>query len=135
MLEILIKERYYKRENKIFQHFIFDKRNGKYLRDTRLSIYKNFEKRIKEKAFQGLYFIQRRDEKDRTVLEYEIVEDFEKPKNQYFVVAAELPPNPGCDYCKYKNLYNPPFIWCEYKQKTLSHKIKNCKFFNQKDEI
>jgi hypothetical protein len=135
MLEILIKERYYKRENKVFQHFIFDKRQGKYLRDIRLKIYREFEKRIKQKAFDELYFIQRRDETDRTVLEYEIEEGFEKPKNTYFVVAAELPSNPGCDFCKHRRDYNPPFVWCEYKQKTLSHKIKNCKFFNQKEEL
>lgn len=127
MLEILISERYYKRNEKIFQHFIFNKKYNKYLFDERLRIYQEIQRKINERVLD-LYFIQKRNENDRIVLEYE---GDEKPKNDYFVVAAELPKNYGCDYCQYKKVYNPPFIWCEYKQKTLPHKIKTCKFFRQ----
>jgi hypothetical protein len=127
MLEILIKERYYKRENKIFQHFIFDKKYNKYLTNERLKISQEFERKIKEKKLD-YYFIKRRDEKDRFVLEYE---GDEKPQNNYFVVAAELPKNLGCDYCIYKKERKTNFLWCEYKQEFTS-KIKTCKFFRQK---
>lgn len=128
MLEVLISERYYKRDGKIFQHFIYDKKYHKYINDERLIIGQLFESKIKEKSLD-LYFVKRREEKDRVVLEYE---GEDKPRNSYFVIAYEIPKTLGCDYCKYKYIYNPPFIWCEYKQKTLTYKIKTCKFFRQK---
>jgi|GEM_PF-4325031 hypothetical protein len=135
MTEILISERFYKRSNKIFQHFIYDKKMSKCLLDERYKIHEIFEAKIKEKAL-SLYFIQRREEKDRIILEYEITEEFEKPSNSYFVVAYEIPKYPGCDFCKFRQQCkecskNSPFIYCEYKQKTLSHKLKTCKFFRQ----
>lgn len=135
MIEVLISERYYKRENKIFQHFIFDKKMSKFIRDERYKVYELFERKVKSRALD-LYFIQRREDKDRVILEYELIEDFEKPSNEYFVIAAELPKYPGCDYCKFRKQCegcskDSPFIFCEYKQKTLSHKLKTCKFFRQ----
>lgn len=134
-IEVVIGERFYVRGGKIFQHFIYDKRYDKPLRDLRLSVYEQFETKIKEKSL-NLYFIKRREEPGKVILEYEFPEGSERPSNSYFTLMSFLPDNMGCDFCKHcKKGYNgSPFVWCEVKQKALSHKIKNCKFFRQKNE-
>lgn len=131
---MVIGVRFYVRGEKIFQHFAYDKKFDKQLRDIRLNAYEQFETKVKEKSLD-LYFIKRREEPGKVILEYEFPEGAERPQNSYFTLMSFLPDNFGCDFCKYcKKIEGSPFIWCEIKQKTLPHKVKNCKFFRQKNE-
>lgn len=133
-IEVVVGERFYIRGDKIFQHFNFNKKYDKYLKNTMLEVYEQFEIKIKQHSLP-FYFIKRRDDKPgKVVLEYESPNK-DKPKNIYFTLFSFIPNQFGCDFCEYKRNATKPFIWCEYKQKTLPYKLKKCKFFKQKREI
>lgn len=129
-IEVVISERFYVRGEKIFQHFIYDKKYDKYIKNHMLDIYEQFETKIKQKSLQ-LTFIKRREEPGKSILEYEF-KDSHKPDNLYFTILSFIPDFTGCDFCIYKKEKTRPFIWCDFKQETLPHKIKRCKFFRQK---
>lgn len=129
-IEVVISERFYIRGKKIFQHFVYDKKHDRYMKNHKLDIYDLFETKVLQKSLNN-HFIKRREEPGRSVLEYEYNNE-EKPPNSYFTILSFLPDYHGCDFCMYRKDCKAPFIWCEIKQKTLSHKVKNCKFFRQK---
>lgn len=129
-IEVVISERFYVRGEKIFQHFIYEKKYDKYIKNHTLSVYEQFEVKLNQKTL-NLNFIKRREEPGKSILEYEF-EGGTKPKNSYFTILSFIPDNYGCDFCTYKEEKVKPFVWCEFKQETLPHKIKRCKFFRQK---
>lgn len=129
-IEVVISERFYVRGEKIFQHFIYDKKYDKYMKNHMLDAYEQFETKMKQRTLE-LHFIKRREEPGRSILEYEY-DGGEKPPNSYFTLLSFIPDFMGCDFCTYKGEATGPFIWCEVKQKTLTHKIKRCRFFRQK---
>lgn len=129
-IEVVVSERFYVRGEKIFQHFIYDKKYDRYIKNHTLEIYEQFEVKAKQRSLP-FHFVKRREEVGKIVFEYEYTEG-EKPDNKYFTLFSNLPDQMGCDFCQYKKNGTRPFVWCEYKQKTLPHKIKRCKFFRQK---
>jgi len=130
-IEVVISERFYVRGEKIFQHFIYDKKYDKYLKNHMLDAYEQFETKIKQKSLE-YYFLKRREDPGKVVLEYEFNGEDPKPSNTYFSLLSFIPDFYGCDFCQFKKDDVKPFVWCEIKQKTLSHKVKRCKFFRQK---
>lgn len=130
-IEVVIGERFYIRGDKIFQHFTFEKKFDKFIKNHMLAIYEQFEIKAKQKSLP-YHFIKRREEPGKIIFEYEFVEGEEKPPNSYFTLFSYLPDTTGCDFCQYRHNGTNPFIWCEVKQKTLPHKLKRCKFFRQK---
>ena len=137
-IEGLISVKFIARNDKVFQHFIIEKKKGvsKYLMDTRFVVYDKFMDKIKSHALsnsEDFSFIDRRDEEDRIVLEFDIVnkENFQKPKNYYFVIPGFVPPSPGCEFCKYRQDHDDTFFYCTYKEKMLNNKMKNCQFYRQ----
>lgn len=130
-IEVVISERFYIRGDKIFQHFIYDKKYDKYIKNHMLEIYEQFEIKAKQRSLP-FHFFKRREEPGKIVFEYEFPEGEKKPDNAYFTLFSILPKLLGCDYCQYKVNGSRPFVWCEYKQKNLPYKLKRCKFFRQK---
>jgi len=130
-IQVMISERFYIRGEKLFQHFSYDKKFDKFLKDKRFSIYEDFEVKIKQKSI-NLHFIQRREEQGKVVFEYDLIKGYIKPKNNYFTIFQEIPTTLNCEFCKYADLSKRGFIYCNYKQRPLSYKIKNCSFFRQK---
>jgi hypothetical protein len=138
LLEIIISMKFFIRKNekkyKIFQHFIFNKgKDSHFLFDPRYLIYDKFEQKIRNNMLE-LEFLRRRNEKDRVVIEYVADKDYIKVKNNIFIVAEFVPPNPGCIYCihKGKELENG-FFECLIKQKIIAQEIDKCQVFKQKN--
>lgn len=141
-IEGLISVKFIVRGDKVFQHFIIDNKKGvkKYLTDSRFVVYDKFQERIKQQALSqntNFHFIERRDEEDRVVLEFSIIEleGFSKPKNYYFVIPGFVPTTAGCESCKFKVDHDETFFHCTYKKKTLANKLKNCQFFRQEEGL
>ena len=140
-IEALVSVKFIQRNNKIFQHFIVEKKKGvsKYLLDTRFLVHDKLEEKIKALSLSFISneysFIERRDEEDRIVLEF-LTESNNKWKNYYFVVPGFVPKTAGCEACKFRQ-DNPDGIsfYCEYKEKTFAHKLKNCQFFRQEEGL
>lgn len=139
--EGMISVKFIHRGDKIFQHFTPDNvKTRKYLTDTRFIVYDKFQKKIKELSLsndENFIFIERRDESEKIVLEFKIKDmiDFQKPKNYFFVIPGFLPLSPGCDQCLYKKNINETFIYCNFKDKTLTSKLKNCRFYKQPHDL
>lgn len=137
----LISVKFIIRNDKIFQHFIIEKKKGisKYLTDTRFVVYDKFQEKIKSFALSNddsYRFINRRDEEDRVVLEFDILKELkEKPKNYYFVIPGFVPTSPGCEFCKYRKDTDDTFFYCLFKEKTLASKLKNCQFYKQQEDL
>lgn len=139
-VEILISLNYLKLNDKFIIKFSFNKRtkNIKYLFDKRYNIYDNFEKKILDKSLKlpELEFDRRIDNKDNVNLIYNIIEETDLYLTTgfkgLFVVSGWIPPNAGCEYCKYKNDIHDTYFHCEIKNKILTQEIKNCKVFMQK---
>ncbi len=139
-IEGLISIKFLFRNDKAFQYFIINKKSiKKFLTDPRFSIHDKFEEKIKFFALSNnanYIFTERRDEEDRITLEFKIIDNnIEKPNNFHFVIAGFSPPTAGCEYCKYKIDFDDTIFTCEFKQKQMTNKIKNCQFFRQKDGL
>ena len=88
------------------------------------------------KDSENYSFLERRDEEDRVVLEFSYKEVINQ-NNYYFVVPGFVPTISGCESCKFRADDNEDGIsfYCEYKQKTFTHKLKNCQFFRQEEGL
>lgn len=139
--EALISVKFFTRNDKIFQHFLFKKKKDKkYLTDKRYIVYNKFEEKLQELSLSNsdnYEFIERRDEEDRIVLVFFILDDnIEKPlDNFFFVIPGFIPPNPGCLFCVYKTNIKETNFYCDFKQEFLAHNLKTCKFFKQKHDL
>lgn len=126
------------------------------MRDYRYLLYDKFEARIREMALsiEGvLEFKERKDEENCITLVYEIIQNERFDASSLVPINYKLadftPPSAGCPWCKHKrpqvlgedgtsgkgihkDAEESLFFFCEAKQKTLSHELKNCKFFKQK---
>jgi hypothetical protein len=141
-IEGLVAVKYLFRGDKAFQYFsIQSKKNiKKYLTDSRFIVYDKFEEKIKSFALSNdpnFIFLERRNEEDKITLEFKIqdVSQVTKPSNFYFMVPGFVPPSAGCFHCKYRKDHDDTFFYCEYKQKTLTNKLKNCQFFRQEEGL
>lgn len=139
--EGLVSVKFIHRDDKIFQHFVFDnKKTKKYLSDKRYIVYDKFKEKTIEFALsnnKNFTFLERREEEDRVVLEFHIENpsSFEKPKNYYFVIAGFTPTSPGCEHCIFRKDLGNGFLYCEYKEKTLTQNMKSCRFFRQRHDL
>ncbi|HUS48901.1 MAG TPA: hypothetical protein VMZ91_01945 [Candidatus Paceibacterota bacterium] len=135
LLEILITQKFVKRKNKLFQHFIFGKKKEiHFITDSRYIIYDKFEGKIKDKSLMNkdIEFLRRRNETDRIVLEYEIKGNFyPSVKEPFFIVAEFIPPYASCEYCKEPEKKGD-FTFCKAKDKVVTGTFKNCTYFKQK---
>ena len=142
-IEALISVKFFQRNEKTFQHFIIEKKKGasKYILDHRFIVNSKFNEKVK--AFSLSYkdsdnyrFLERRDEDDRVVLEFEHKEARHE-NNYYFVIPGFVPTSSGCEACKFRNEDNRDGIsfYCDYKEKTFTHKLKNCQFFRQQEGL
>jgi len=139
--EVLLTQNFNLKDRILEQTFNFNKRNkaSKYIRDHRYILYDKLERKIRDLALfeQGtLTFIKRVDEVDHIKLTYEI-EDMEAFKDielnpLNFKLVDYVPPSPGCDFCIHKQNEEELWFYCAYKKKTITNKIKNCKYFAQK---
>lgn len=139
-IEGLISIKFLIRKDKAFQYFIIEKKSKKFLTDPRFSIHDKFEEKIKFFALSNnpnYIFFERRDEEDRITLEFKILdyENVEKPSNFHFVIAGFVPPSAGCEDCRFKIDYDETIFTCDFKQKQMTNKVKNCQFFRQKEGL
>ncbi len=141
-IEGLISVKFIVRGNRIFQHFIINNKKGvkKYLTDKRYIVYDKFQEKIKKLALSqnsNFLFLERRDEEDRIVLSFNIInfDIFSKQKNYYFVIPGFVPLTSGCEFCKFRENKTDTFFNCSYKEKTITNKLKNCQFFRQEEEL
>lgn len=156
--EILVSQTFEIEGNEVRQIFSFNKRNKavKYMRDHRYLLYDKFEQKIRELSLsiEGIItFTGRKNEEDRVTLVYEIIQNERFDASSLVPINYKLadftPPSAGCPWCKhkrpqvlgegrdsgqtvYEDAENALFFFCEAKQKTLSHELKNCKYFKQK---
>jgi len=131
IVNILVFVKFYRREGKIFQHFIF-KNNNKFLNEKYLIYYKLISK-IKEHALVNLghAFLSKREEEDRIVLEYKGTEKF---SNFYFMLVGTAAPFSGCKFCRHKGKEEGFFFYCIFQNyKLMSKEIENCRFFKEKE--
>lgn len=139
-LEILIQVRCFKKGNKIFQHFTIVKtKYKKYLLNSRYNMNRKFEDLIEKNALSltsdNFSFINRRDSENSIILEFEIIdEEIYKPISSFFSnIAGLIPFSDGCDECVHFEMSEDSFF-CVKKQKYLERRVKNCRFFQQKNE-
>lgn len=137
-IEVLISVKFFVSDNKIFQHFIIENKKGsrKYLLDKRYTVYDKFKEKLKALSLannSSFEFFDKREEEDRIVLEFKIVDDYEKPQNYYFVMPGFIPKSPGCEFCIH--LKTNGVYYCDFKQKSMSERLKTCRFFKQKSDI
>ena len=138
----MIAVKFIQRGDKIFQHFIVEKKKGasKYILDHRFLVNDKFEEKVKSfslsyKNSENYKFLERRDESDRVVLEFETSSE-EKHVPYFFVIPGFVPTSSGCEACKFRNDNEDGIsYYCEYKQKTSTHKLKNCQFFRQQEGL
>lgn len=130
LLEVLISVKFFRRGDKIFQHFIFgtDRKIKKYLLDPRYKIHHRFKEKVLENSARS-NFLNKREEQDRVVLEFE--NNNRRLENYYFTLSEFISNNPGCFYCVYKTEHDK-IIYCEFMQKYLDKERKNCGFFREK---
>lgn len=135
--KVSLQVRFYHKDNKAFQHFIIvDKKLKKYVLETRYILNLYFEDFIEKNALSNVdkefRFISRRDEEDRVVLEFSYPEnkEVEKTGTYFYTLAGDIPYSDGCEECKY--LVESDCFFCEKKEKVLTNKLKNCRFFSQK---
>jgi len=141
-VEILISVRFRKNSEEVIQTFSYNSKNkfSKLLNDTRFSLYNTFKRKIMENSIHTpgiLEFSRIKTFNDKTEVLYNIVDEENLPefKNKHFNVVGYVPKTPGCDNCLYeKEIEGSPFIYCDFKQKTLNKKQKTCKWFKQEDE-
>lgn len=140
-IEALVSVRFIHRGDRVFQHFIIEKKKGvsKYLLDSRFVVYDKFEEKVREfslsRKFDNYAFLERRDEEDRVVLEFQ-TDSIEKQANYFFIVPGFVPTTPGCESCKFrKDNEDGLSFYCDYKEKTFAHKLKNCQFFRQEEGL
>lgn len=135
--KVSLQVRFYYKENKVFQHFIvIDKKMLKYVIEPRYIICSKFEKFIEENALSKLdnnfAFVSRRNDEERIILEFSF--DGEKEINKvgtyFYTLSGDIPYSDGCEECKH--LLENDYLFCEKKEKMLTNKLKNCKFFSQK---
>lgn len=141
-IEAMIAVKFIQRGDKIFQHFIVEKKKGvsKYILDNRFFVNDKFEEKIKSfslsyKHNENYKFLDRRDETDRVVLGFEIITHI-KQVPYFFVIPGFVPTSSGCEACKYREDNEDGIsFYCDYKSKTLTHKLKNCQFFRQNEGL
>ena len=139
-VEVLIDVKYFHRGNKVFQHFCFEPEKQKYWTSSKFILKDKVEEKIKEHAYDKGIFLDRRDEKDRIVLEFSIEdENIELPKNFFFKVADFTPSAASCNYCVYRLGYNEytekqekNFTCTFQNNKEMNKVVKNCQFFKQR---
>jgi len=142
-IEALISVKFIHRGDKIFQHFIVDKKKGvlKYLIDSRYVVYDKFQQKIITLALSNnpnYHFVEKRFEEDRVVLEFKILDitKYKKMKNYYFVIPGFVPDSPGCEHCLFKKKdHCESFFYCDKREKMLAHKMKKCQFFRQDPDL
>lgn len=127
-VEVLVKVKYFHRNDKVFQHFICEGKNKhiEYIKSPQYKIYTNFGDKIKKLSLtnKGYEFLNKRDEKNRIVLEFEDTKK-EKIENTYFVISGFIPDR-SCSYCKYRRN-----VFCDFMGKAILEQ-KTCKFFMEK---
>lgn len=134
--EVLVKVKYLKKGNKVFQSFIFDSgKNTFALKDSRFQIYNKFESKVKEYSLEGRYpsrfsFLERIDSEDKSVLVFSVIEEINL-ENFYFIVAGFIPKNAGCNYCIHNTNKADTFIQCGIKNKVFPKCLKSCSLFKE----
>jgi hypothetical protein len=137
-IEVLVSVKYYRRGNKVFQHFCFEQeKNKKYILEPRFILQKKLEEKIKEFAYDKGVFLNRRDEKDKIVLEFELDEIPDLPNGFFFKVVDFTPSTFTCIYCLHSierdNKGKEELCLCAFQSnKIINKEVKNCKFFKQR---
>lgn len=131
-LKIVIQVKFFKRDNKTYQHFIFTNvKDRKYYDDNRFSMYYTMRKRFKELSLENYEFTIEEilDQTDRII--YIFSEDKEQPFKAYYNAIVDfVAPIPSCEYCIYFNNNR-----CEKMDKEILKIRKNCSLFNQKNNL
>ncbi len=131
-LKITIQVKFYKKENKVYQHFIFTNiKDKKYYEDNRFSIYYKIKKRFKELSLEnyGFSLDEINEQEDRVI--FILLGENEYPFSSYYNTINDfIAPSASCDYCIYLNGEK-----CEKMNKILLKKKKNCMLFNQKENL
>lgn len=129
------------RDSDIIQTFSYDKRNKnkKYLLEPCYILYNKFEAKLRELSLQNdsLSFFKRVNDEGKVDLYYYILENLDMKQidlnRKMFKLVDFTPPNPGCEFCIFKqDLNNDLFFRCDIKNRTMSKEVKSCKVFKQK---
>lgn len=131
-LKIVIQVKFFKRENKTFQHFIFtNQKDIKFYQDNRFSIYYKLRKKFNEFSLSNYGFCLEEivENEDRVIFVFS--GDGEHPFSSYYTTINDfIAPSASCDYCMYLNGEK-----CEKMNKVLLKKRKSCMLFNQKEKL
>lgn len=135
-LEIIIAVKFFKRIDKLFQHFIpiTGKRNIHYLFDKQLIIGNEFDDAILKNALQNQIMLSKEEREDRVVIEYEI-NNPSNLKNYYITIIGDIPSNKGCLYCRYRKQIDRDSFECKAYKKIFTKNKKRCILFKQKVKI
>jgi hypothetical protein len=135
LVEILISVRFYRRGDKLFQHFQYGKqRNTKYILDPRYLMKQLFNEKVIEYSLarnSDYEYLEKRDEEGEVILVYE-AEKTIIPSSFYFKVVDFIPPNPGCEFCQFKKIIDEKTICLFQNNKVIEKELKTCKLFRQK---
>jgi hypothetical protein len=143
LFKTLIKVKFLKKDNKLFQYFILeDEKIAQKIFDRRFIIHDNFESKIREMCLCSIFpnevqFIERIDGLDRITIVSNIVKDIDEKNftGYYFTLAGFISKNPGCSTCIYNKDNSREFIFCDLKKKTFPKPLKNCTMFSEKEEL
>ena len=131
-LKIVIQVKFFKRENKTFQHFIFtNQKDKKHYEDNRFSIYYKLRKKFNEFSLSNYGFILEEIMENEDRIIFVFTGDAENPFASYYTTINDfVAPNASCDYCMYLNGER-----CKKMDKVLLKKRKSCMLFNQKEKL
>jgi hypothetical protein len=140
LIETLIRIKFLKKENKVFQYFIFDNEKiTQKIFDKRFLIHDIFEQKIREMGLCFLFqndiqFVERIDGSDRVTMVYSVVNEIDDKNyiGYYFTLAGFISKSPGCSTCIYNKDNNREFITCGLKNKIFPKPLKSCSVFSEK---
>jgi hypothetical protein len=135
LIEILISVKYFRRGNKLYQHYQYDnQKNLKYILDPRYLIKQLFNAKIVEHSLTRdleCEYIEKREETGEVILTYETTKTT-TPDPFYFKVVDFIPPHPGCEFCQFKKIESNNLICVFQNNKILKKEIIVCRLFRQK---
>lgn len=138
-IEFLFSVEYDHDENFVYQIIRYDKRdkNKKYILDPCYNLYNKLESKLRQISINHpkIDFLERINDDGEIILKYSFDKEFFKELNlnrSIFKIVDFTPPNPGCEFCIYKEVIDDLFFRCEIKQRTMTKEVKKCKVYKQK---
>jgi len=135
LIEILISVKYFKRGDKLYQHYQYDnQKNVKYILDPRYLIKQLFNEKVVEYSLARdpeCEYLEKKEEAGEVILIYETSKTI-TPDSFYFKIVDFIPSHPGCEFCLYKKIENNNLTCVFQNNKVLKKELISCRLFRQK---